>query len=367
MKWSWKIGRLLGIDVYMHVTFLLLIAFVGFSHWLEEQTLSAVVSGIAFILALFLCVVLHEYGHALMARRFGIPTRDITLLPIGGVARLERMPQDPKQELLVAFAGPAVNVVIAAILFAVLVVTNTIEAIEGLTVARGSFIERLMMVNVSLVLFNLIPAFPMDGGRVLRALLAMRMEYTQATQWAATLGQGIALVFGLVGFFTNPFLVFIAFFVWIGAGQEASMVQMKSSLSGIPIHRAMITDFRALASHNSLADAVNLILTGAQHDFPVIDNGVVVGILQRNDLIAGLNKLGDSALVAQVMQREFETIQATDMLEIASMRLQSCGCSTMPVIHRGQLVGLLTMENLGEFLMIRAALRGKGTPAFARS
>ena len=367
MKWSWKIGRLLGIDMYMHVTFLLLIAFVGFSHWLEERTLAAVLSGIAFILALFLCVVLHEYGHAPMARRFGIKTRDITLLPIGGVARLERMPEDPKQELLVALAGPAVNVVIATVLFAILVLTNAVEAIEGLSVTRGSFIERLMLVNVTLVLFNLIPAFPMDGGRVLRALLAMRMEYTQATQWAAALGQGIALIFGLVGFFTNPFLIFIAFFVWIGAGQEASMVQMKSSLSGIPIHRAMITDFRTLSSRNSLADAVTLILEGSQHDFPVVDNGLVVGVLQRNDLIAALQKVGENAPVSQVMQREFETIDPTEMLENASMRMQTCGCTTMPVVHRGQLVGLVTLENLGEFLMIRAALRGKGSPAFARS
>ncbi|MBI5031391.1 MAG: site-2 protease family protein [Chloroflexi bacterium] len=367
MKWSWKIGRVAGIDLYMHATFLLLIAFVGFSHWLEEQTIAAVLSGIAFILALFVCVVLHEYGHALTARRFGITTRDITLLPIGGVARLERMPEDPKQELFVALAGPAVNVVIAALLFGILVMTNTIEAIDGLTVTRGSFIERLMIVNVSLVVFNLIPAFPMDGGRVLRALLAMRLDYTQATQWAATLGQGIALIFGFIGFFTNPFLVFIALFVWIGAAQEAGMVQLKSSLGGIPVYRAMITDFRTLSPRNSLADAVELILSGAQQDFPVVDNGQVVGILQRNDLIAALQKSGESALVEQVMRRDFEPIDGAAMLDTASVRLQTCSCSTMPVVQRGQLVGLVTMENLGEFLMIRAALSGKRSPALVRS
>ena len=145
------------------------------------------------------------------------------------------------------------------------------------------------------------------------------------------------------------------------------MVQMKSSLSGIPIHRAMITDFRTLSSRNSLADAVTLILGGSQHDFPVVDNGLVVGVLQRNDLIAALQKVGENAPVSQVMQREFETIDPTEMLENASMRMQTCGCTTMPVVHRGQLVGLVTLENLGEFLMIRAALRGKGSPAFARS
>src|SRR5215216_1865032 len=172
MKWQWKLGRFAGIDVYVHATFLLLIGWVGYSHWLENQNWAEVLSGIHFILALFLCVVLHEYGHALTARRYGIKTRDITLYPIGGVARLERMPDKPIEELWVALMGPAVNVVIAALLFAYLSATNGLVPLSNLTIASGSFAERLMMVNVSLVLFNLIPAFPMDGGRVLRALLA---------------------------------------------------------------------------------------------------------------------------------------------------------------------------------------------------
>ena len=176
MKWQWKIGRFFDIDVYMHATFLLLIGWVGISHWLDQQSWTAVLSGIAFILLLFLFVVMHEYGHALTARKFGIKTRDITLYPIGGVARLERMPEKPIEELWVALAGPAVNVVLAVGLFGWLFVTNTLEPLSGLTVSSGSLIERLAVVNLSLVLFNLIPAFPMDGGRVLRAALAMRMD-----------------------------------------------------------------------------------------------------------------------------------------------------------------------------------------------
>jgi Zn-dependent protease len=245
MKWSWKLGEVAGIGVYMHMTFLLLIGWVVLSYWLQGNSVAATLVGVGFILALFGCVVLHELGHALMAKKYGIKTRDITLLPIGGVARLERIPDDPRQELWVALAGPAVNVVIAGVLLIWIYLSGGLGALQPLLmVTSGSFVERLMAVNLILVVFNMIPAFPMDGGRVLRALLAMRLEYTRATQIAASLGQAIALLFGFLGLLINPFLLFIALFVWIGAAQEASLVQMKSALAGIPVRRAMVTDFR---------------------------------------------------------------------------------------------------------------------------
>lgn len=356
MKWSWKLGEVAGIGVYMHATFLLLIGWVALSHWLEGRTLAAVLAGVGFILALFACVVLHEFGHALTAKKYGIKTRDITLLPIGGVARLERMPDKPIQELWVALAGPAVNVVIAAALWVWLDFTAALEPLERLSVAGGSFLERLMLVNVFLVLFNMIPAFPMDGGRVLRALLAMRMEYTRATQAAASVGQGLAFLMGFVGLFTNPFLLFIAFFVWIGAAQEASLVQMKSALGGIPVSRAMLTDFRTLSPRDSLARAVELILAGSQQDFPVMGNGHVAGVLTRGDLLTALPSRGQGALVADVMRREFRVVDSFEMLEPVFARLQECECHTLPVTHGGRLVGLVTMDNVGEFLAIQTAL-----------
>ena len=232
MKWSWKIGIFAGIAVYMHATFILLLGWIALSHWMQYKSLLPTLTGVAFIIALFLCVVLHEYGHALTARRFGIATRDITLLPIGGVARLERMPDKPNQELWVALAGPAVNVVLAALLGAYLFLTGHFEPVNQIGLTHGVFLERLLFANLFLVGFNLIPAFPMDGGRVLRALLAKRMEYLRATQIAAGVGQGLAFLFGFVGLFTNPFLVFIALFVWIGAAQEAAMVLRQSERSG---------------------------------------------------------------------------------------------------------------------------------------
>jgi len=358
MKWQWKLGRFAGIDVYVHATFLLLIGWVGYSHWLQSRNWGEVVDGVLFILALFACVILHEYGHALTARKYGIKTRDITLYPIGGVARLERIPEKPIEELWVAVMGPVVNVVIAAGLFAYLSLTNGLAPLTSLTVASGSFAERLMAVNISLVLFNIIPAFPMDGGRVLRAILAMRLDYVHATQIAANVGQGIAFLFGFIGLFTNPFLVFIALFVWIGASQEASMAMMKNSIGGIPVTRAMMTDYKSLSPGDTLAQVVALILAGAQHDFPVVDaNGIVMGILERDAFISALSQQGQSAPVVSVMRRDVPEVDSHEMVESALSRLQESGAKVLPVTHAGRFVGLITMENITEFLMIRSALK----------
>lgn len=358
MNWQWRLGRFAGIDVFVHATFLLLIGWVGYSHWIEHQNWGEVFNGILFILALFGCVVLHEYGHALTARKYGIKTRDITLYPIGGVARLERMPDKPVEELWVALMGPVVNVVIAAVLFAYLFLTDSLVPLGQLTISSGNFIGRLLVVNVILVLFNLLPAFPMDGGRVLRALLAMRMEYTQATQVAASVGQGFAFLMGFIGLFSNPFLLFIAFFVWIGASQESSMAMMKNSVSGIPVTRAMLTDFKTLSPGDTLAQVVALILSGSQHDFPVVDaNGRVAGILERDAFIAALSERGQSVPVVEAMRRDVPEVDSHEMVESALMRLQETGAKTLPVVHGGQFIGLITSENITELLMIRSALK----------
>ena len=357
MKWSLKIGRFAGIDVYMHTTFLLLIGWVALMHWRQGQSITAALAGVAFILVVFLCVVLHEFGHALTARRYGIPTRDITLLPIGGVARLERMPTDPLQELWVALAGPAVNVVIAAILFIWLKFSASFEPMQTLTITTGPFLERIMAVNIFLVAFNLIPAFPMDGGRVLRAVLAARKDYARATQIAASIGQGIAIFFGVVGLFYNPLLLFIALFVWIGAAQEAGLSQIQSAIGGIPVQQAMLTDFRTLNKNDRLDRAIELTLTGSQKDFPVVDNGRIEGILTQTDLLKALSARDRRQLVTSAMQRNFATVDSLEMLETAFNKLKDCNCHTLPVTFNSELVGLLTMDNLGEYMRIQAAMK----------
>ena len=360
MRWQWKLGTFAGIDVFVHATFLLLIGWIGYSHWLQYGTIAKVVEGILFILVLFLSVILHEYGHALTARKYGVKTRDITLYPIGGVARLERMPEKPIEELWVALMGPAVNVMIAAVLFVYLYLSGGLAQLTDLSIASGSFLTRLMLVNISLVVFNLLPAFPMDGGRVLRALLAMRMDYVRATQIAASIGQGMAFLFGLAGLFGNPFLLFIAFFVWIGASQEASMVQMRNSISGIPVTNAMQTKFEILSPSDRLDRVVNLILAGSQQDFPVVEDGQFIGVLTRDDFIKALSQQGQNTPVADVIRRNVPTVDSHEMVEMALMRLQESGAKTLPVMHRGRFVGLVTSENITEFLMIRSALKTAG-------
>ena len=357
MKWSWKIARLWDIDVYIHATFLLILAWVAYSYWVQFERLNAVVGGLAFILALFACVVLHEYGHALMARRYGVKTRDITLYPIGGVARLERIPEKPIEELWVAIAGPAVNVVIAIVLAGYLISTGGFQASSLFSTTTGAFLPRLLAVNLLLVAFNLIPAFPMDGGRVLRAILAMRMDHMRATQIAATIGQGLAFLFGLFGLFGNPTLLFIAFFVWIGAEQEASTARIKHALGGIPVSRAMQTNFQTLSPRDTLGRAVELILSGSQQDFPVMENDQVLGLLEREALIKALTTGGQAVPVAIAMRRDVPQVDSHEMVEKALSRFEESGVKTLPVTHSGRLAGLITSENITEFLMIRSALK----------
>jgi len=368
MRWAWKIGRLAGIDLYMHATFLLLVGFIVVVNWTQSHNIDQTMFGVVFVLLIFACIVLHELGHALTARRYGIRTKDIVLLPIGGVARLERMPEDPNQELLVAVAGPAVNVVIAAVLLVSLGLAGrlpTLRQAETISWTVHDFFSSLIAVNVWLVLFNLIPAFPMDGGRVLRALLAKRMDYTDATQVAAHVGQGIAFVFGFLGLFFDPFLLFIALFVWMGASGEAGMVQMRTSLGGIPVQRVMLTDFQTLLPDNTLDQAVEHILSCWQQDFPVVFGTHVLGILTREDLMRAIAQGGTGKLVRDAMRREVEPVDSHDMLEQAVQVLHRCGCRSLPVQHNGELVGMLALENVGEFMMIRSAmrraLRDKGT------
>jgi len=356
VRGSWRIATVAGIDIQMHFTFLLLVGWLVLAHWRNGESLGAALDGVLFIGALFSCVVLHELGHALTARRYGVRTKDITLLPIGGVARMDRMPEVPIQELWVALAGPAVNAGIAVALYVILRLLGVDSPLAGPEVAKGPFLQQLLAVNVALVVFNLLPAFPMDGGRVVRALLAMRLDHARATQIAATLGQAMAILFAVLGVARgNYILLFIALFVWIGAAQESGVAQIRSALGGIPVHRAMLTDFRMLGPRDPVARAVELLLAGSQQDFPVVDDGRVVGVLTRADVMHALAQGGQQAAVGSAMRREFATASAFELLDDAFRRLQACACQTMPVLQDGALVGLLTLENVGEFVMIRAA------------
>jgi Zn-dependent protease len=359
MTWSWKLGRIAGIPIYVHWTFLILIVWVVLGHWMSGHNLETTTEGVVFVLTLFGCVVLHELGHALMARRFGVPTADITLLPIGGVARLQRIPEHPGQELLVALAGPAVNFAIVVVLF-LAGVRFPAGQTDAQHLVQARFWPKILEVNLFLALFNLLPAFPMDGGRVLRALLAMRIDYARATRLAASIGQFMAIGFGLFGLTGgNPFLLLIAMFVWIGAESEAVQVEERLVLKDVPVRSAMLTDFKTLLPADTLRHAADLLLAGSQHDFPVVTNdGRAAGLLTRADLLKGLAQAGRDAPVANFARTGLGTVDASAPLVPAVARLREGEGPCLQVVEQGQPVGLLTLENIGEYLMVRTALAG---------
>jgi Zn-dependent protease len=354
-----RIGAIAGIDIYLHWSFLLLLGWILLSHLTQGHGLTVALEGTAFILAIFGCVVLHELGHALAARRFGIRTRDITLYPIGGVARLEEIPQKPAQELWVALAGPAVNVAIALGLLLVLTPLGGLAPVAELQIVGGDFWSKVMVVNVVLAVFNLVPAFPMDGGRVLRALLAMKLDYVDATRYAARVGQGFAIVLGFLGLFTNWFLLFIAFFVFVGAQHEAQAVETRSMLAGIPVRAAMMTQFKSLDVREPLKNGIDALLAGAQQDFPVVDHGQLVGLLRRERILEALQTGPKNAAVADVMTRTEEAVDEREMLDSAFARMRRDERATLPVIRDDEITGLLTLENIGEWLMVQASLNGR--------
>ena len=355
MKLALKIGTFSGIGVYLHWTFALLIGWVFIAHLTAGKPPLEALGGVVFILVLFACVVFHEFGHALVARRFGVKTRDITLLPIGGVARMDRIPEKPMEEFWVAVAGPAVNVVIAALLFMILWVVNGTNQFPGVQGFEGGFLAQLMWVNLFIVGFNMLPAFPMDGGRVLRALLAIRIGRRRATVIAARVGQVMAILFGIIGFFLNPFLIFIAIMVYLGAQAEASQVEMQAVLNGMKVRDGMMTRFQTLSPIDPLSKAVEELLAGSQHDFPVLDDGALVGVLRREDLIKALADGGNASQVADVMCRECGPVNDTDVLTPTLEEMSRNQRDTAPVMHCGRIVGLLTMENIGELVLVHSS------------
>ncbi len=356
MKWSWKVARIAGIDIYIHATFLLLIYLVGISYWNQQGTVAAVISGVGFILALFGCVVLHEFGHSLTARRYGIKTRNITLLPIGGVAALEKMPDDPRQEINVAIAGPAVNFVIAFLLYMYLNLSHAPIASGELSVSGGSFVYRLMLINVFIGAFNLLPAFPMDGGRILRAALALRMDHARATQKAASVGQFLALGMGFLGIMYNPFLLFIAVFIWFGASMENNAEQLKSVLGQATVRHAMLNEFHTLSPEDNLARAVELTLAGSQKDFPVGYHNNLNKVLHHSELIKGLQEKGEHARISDLPLQDIQSADVDEPLGKLLARMQGHPAQMIAVSDKGQIVGLLNLENILELIKIQNAL-----------
>jgi len=354
MTWSFPIGRLLGSEIRVHATFFLLLVWIGAAAWLEGGAEAAAVN-VAFILALFACVVAHEFGHALMARRYGITTPDITLLPIGGLARLDRMPENPRHEIAVALAGPAVNVVIWLALALVFHAGLSLDPMLDLEDPGAGFFARLAALNLFLAVFNLIPAFPMDGGRVFRAILSMFMGRARATDFAARAGHVVAFFFAFIGLTGgNPFLILIAVFVFIAASAENADVLMRETARSLTARSAMITSFEALSPDDTISAAANSLIRTTQHEFPVVEDGALVGFLSRQAIFSALNDGATARKVVEAMDREIPRVGLhAPLTEV----LDAMAGATAPAVavedRAGAFLGYITRENIGEVMVVR--------------
>ena len=356
MTWSFQLFSVGGTEVRVHVTFFLLLAWFGAVQWLQSGP-QAAVWAVVFILILFACVVMHEFGHVFAARHYGIRTPTITLLPIGGVASMERMPEKPAQEVVVALAGPMVNVVIVLLLLPFVSASLDPNNLDFLQDPGRNILSRVAMANVVLIVFNLVPAFPMDGGRVLRALLAMRFGFVRATRIAATIGQAFAIFLGFIGLFGNPLLVLIAVFVYMAATAESQFVEMRSLARGYLARDAMITRFEKLSPTSTADDAAALLLRTTQQEFPVLDDSArLKGIVTRDGLIQTLQDRGGDTLVSEFMETGIPSVTGSACLDNVIHTMQEKRAHAVAVADADQrLIGFITPENFAEVMMVGRA------------
>jgi Zn-dependent protease/CBS domain-containing protein len=357
MLWSVNIGSIAGTAIKIHITFLMFLIWIFAAGWASGGPEAAMAS-LIFMVLLFACVLAHEFGHIFTARAFGVATPDVILLPIGGVARLERIPEKPSEEFLIAIAGPLVNVVIALVLMVGMRAHLDVQSLAAVENTSVSLVDRLAEVNLFLALFNLIPAFPMDGGRVLRALLATCLGYVRATEVAAAIGQLCAFALGFLGLFYNPLLIFIAIFVYLAASSEAQLVSLRAMSRDVPVSNAMMTEFATLTPDEHIDAAVQTLLRTSQSEFPVVDGDHrLVGLLGRGQIIRALKELGPDAKVGQAMVTEIPTIENLRRLDEAFRLLQEKSAPAVGVVDAaGRLTGLVTSETIGQMLLVKDAL-----------
>jgi Zn-dependent protease/CBS domain-containing protein len=342
---------ILGVPVRFHFTFVLLLIFLLFIGIGDRQSGA---STALYVVALFASVLLHELGHTLASRRYGIRTLEIVMFPIGGISRPERQPK-PSEELWISLAGPMVNLLIAAALIAWMSTQQGWTALETLREPTdANLAERIAFGNLALFLFNLLPAYPMDGGRILRSVLALSRPVEQATRIAAGAGQGLAILMGLAGLLWGNFmLMFVALFVYLGAFQEGVAAKGRIFTSGYPVRAAMITDLRTLTHGQTIRDAGNLLLSTSQHDFPVMHGDTVIGILTRSALVHAMLTQGPEAYVSAAMTREFIRVSPDLPLTEALPKLSGSGACVLVMDGEDHLVGMLNSEHLSEFILLR--------------
>jgi Zn-dependent protease len=357
MKWSFKIGRIFHIDLRIHITFFLIVGWAAYFFWVNSGRAAGAHYGAVLIQLLFACVVIHELSHSRMAQHYGAEVVSITLLPIGGLSLLKKMPSDPRKEMWVSLVGPASNLVIAAFLALVLAfipVRRGVAAVDLVyDISLQGAVTYLLIVNVMLALFNLLPAFPLDGGRVLRSILAQRMSYVRATRMAVLAGQAFAFILGIAGILLGAWIwILVAIFIYMGAEQEGSQAEMKTVLSRLKVSDAITGQVKVLSPQQSLGDVVSFALHSYQEDFPVVENGKLVGVLTRAGLLKGLGSEGPDGSVAAAMERSFPVVAAGAVFSEVYEKMNQTRIKAVPVVEDGRLLGMVTLEHLSEVFML---------------
>jgi len=353
MKWSFEVTRLFGIPLKIHVTFLLLLLFVAMAGAQVQQP-GGLLQGVLTVIFVFACVVVHELAHSLMAMHYGINVRAIVLLPIGGVSQMEEMPEDPKQEIKVSVAGPLTSLILAGVFYVLATLGGQELAWRELSLFGGDLLPKLSVINLMLGLFNILPAFPMDGGRVLRGILGTRMDHVRATKVAVEIGQAIAIVmfFFAVIYLTNLLLAAIAIFIYLGAEGEEHATMIRAALRGVPVTRAMLTSVQTVSPVDSLASVVERACHSLQADFPVVEGDSVVGILPKEIIFRAIHEKPGETPVSEIMRKEFLSATRNDTLDHVFRKMQGQGVSLVPIVEEGRFMGMINLEQIGKYHMM---------------
>jgi Zn-dependent protease/predicted transcriptional regulator len=366
MRYSYKLFTVFGIEVRVHISFLLIVAYFAYIWGVIQPPggWGGALYGALLVIMLFAFVVIHELTHSRVAQHYGIEVKGITLLPIGGMAQMAEIPAEAKKELAISVAGPLSNLVIAALmgvgsLFIDFGGITNAEELGALLFSRtwqGTYMY-LLLINIVLALFNLLPAFPMDGGRVFRALLSLWMDRSRATRVAMVVGQVMAILLGLWGLFGGGLLLLvIAVFIYFGASAEGRGEEVKSTLSDLRVSQAVNTKVEFARPTQTIGELAARLFHIYQEDFPVIDEeGGLVGILTRDALIRALGQHGTGYLVAEAMRREFPVASPAEGVYEAFNKMRTENIKAMPVVEAGRFVGLVSMEDISEVYTLLSA------------
>jgi Zn-dependent protease/CBS domain-containing protein len=367
MKHALYLGSILGVKIYVHWTFIFLIGWIVVTGLRSNLPLNAFLWTFGLTLTVFGCIVLHELSHAMVARKFGIATKHITLLPIGGIAQFESAPQKPKHELLIALAGPALNIIIAALLFPFVNVHELIQLESLMTINTTNFLFSLIVINVWLAIFNLIPAFPMDGGRVLRALLSFRIDHAKATKIAAAIGQAFGLVFFFAGFLYNPMLIFIGLLVFLGGQYEYALIDTMRLLQSFTVRDVLMREVPTMINSSTLKNAGDQLLNTQSKNFVVVADGKPVGTINRDEIIQAVHEKGEKERLDKVMITNLTYANESTSLDEAWKMMRDRKVSMLLVGSNGHLQGIVDEENLAEFIQLKSGHKLKENKRFSSS